>query len=407
MRGLRALVCLAAAGTVVLVLLVAHGWGAGALGHPRSRGRGRHAHDDGGDDDNADDGGGGPADGADPPGVVLGAAAADDPAWAWARDIWLVYTWVNGSDPAYRVARAAHGGAEAIGTSRDRDSGELRYALRSMTRHLPWARGPVVLVTPGGQAPAWLNLSHPRVRVVPQESLFPDATDLPTFNTNAIEQHLWRLPGVSPLFVHLNDDYFFGAPVAPAHLFTAGRGSRLFFEPSRIRGGRGQAAALEAKRTKVWLAATLNTHAILTDAYGTATRRYLKHAPFVYQVAALRRMHERWPDALKRTSTHRFRHWQDAITPLLHAYLLVHEGAALGLDVQVAPAAEMRRATGFLVVTDATTADHDLLRRIRAGTAPRMFTLNDGFSKQEQARLVESTLAAAFPHPCELERTDS
>ena len=50
-----------------------------------------------------------------------------------------------------------------------------------------------------------------------QDSLFT-AEDgkiaLPTFNTNAIEVNLWRIPNLTEVFLHINDDYIFGSSPA-------------------------------------------------------------------------------------------------------------------------------------------------------------------------------------------------
>ena len=84
----------------------------------------------------------------------------------------IVYTWVDGSDPAYQEVRAAHGGRAAVGGARDRDNGELRFSLRSLEAFLPWWRGEVFIVAPK-QSPPWLNTAHPRVHVVDQDQLYP------------------------------------------------------------------------------------------------------------------------------------------------------------------------------------------------------------------------------------------
>jgi hypothetical protein len=153
-----------------------------------------------------------------------------------ARAVPIVYTWANGSEPGHRAARAAAGGAgdQAPGTSRDRDNGELRFALRSLERFLPWWRGHLFLVTPPGdaQCPGWLAepSANPRLHLVDQESLFPEAQAgpgyLPTFNTNAVEATLHRLqlaadggPRPPKVFVHMNDDYIWTAPAPPQLLF--------------------------------------------------------------------------------------------------------------------------------------------------------------------------------------------
>ena len=85
--------------------------------------------------------------------------------------------------------------------------------------------GVVYIVAPA-QTPSWIDRAHPRLRIIDQDALFPeeDCDTLPTFNTNAIEQWLWRVPGLAdaakvaghgPLFVHMNDDYIFTAPIRP------------------------------------------------------------------------------------------------------------------------------------------------------------------------------------------------
>jgi hypothetical protein len=145
----------------------------------------------------------------------------------------VVYTWVNGSDPDYRELRKKHGGSGTVGGARDRTIEELRYSIRSLIKFIPWLEGHIYIVSPN-QTPSWLVRDNPRITVVDQDSLFT-AEDgeiaLPTFNTNAIEPNLWRIPGLTEVFLHINDDYLFGAPITPEDFFGHGcKGLRLFFE---------------------------------------------------------------------------------------------------------------------------------------------------------------------------------
>lgn len=44
-----------------------------------------------------------------------------------------------------------------------------------------------------------------------------------------------RIPGLSDIFLHINDDYIFGAPIEPADFFGLGcAGFRLYFEENII-----------------------------------------------------------------------------------------------------------------------------------------------------------------------------
>eukprot|EP00753_Platysulcus_tardus_P022196 PLAT9421.1.p1 GENE.PLAT9421.1~~PLAT9421.1.p1 ORF type:complete len:787 (+),score=197.13 PLAT9421.1:32-2362(+) len=188
----------------------------------------------------------------------------------------VVYTWVNGSDPKHAAERAlwkakmeaeAHalverrrqaaaadeegsalaaaaaasmgadssesqqeasllGVAEdALNTYRFKDNNELRYSIRSVLKFAPWVRN--IYVVTNGQAPNWLNTSHPRVRLVPHSTFFRNTSHLPTFSSPAIEANLHLIPGLSKEFLYFNDDVFLGAPVTYAD-FVSSRGYRVF-----------------------------------------------------------------------------------------------------------------------------------------------------------------------------------
>jgi UDP-N-acetylglucosamine-lysosomal-enzyme len=68
-----------------------------------------------------------------------------------------------------------------------------------------------VFIVTCGQIPKFLNLTNPRLEVVSHETIFSDKTDLPTFNSNAIEVHLHRIPNLSRYFIYLNDDFLFNS----------------------------------------------------------------------------------------------------------------------------------------------------------------------------------------------------
>jgi Stealth protein CR2, conserved region 2/Stealth protein CR1, conserved region 1 len=132
----------------------------------------------------------------------------------------IVYLWVDGNDPAWRLQRARasaamnasdlarlalHGNVEG----RYRDNDELRYSLRALERFFP-AHGHVYLVT-DGQTPHWLRSSN-RLTVIDHRDLMP-AAQLPTFDSGHIESYVHRIPGLRERFFYFNDDVFFGAAV--------------------------------------------------------------------------------------------------------------------------------------------------------------------------------------------------
>lgn len=144
----------------------------------------------------------------------------------------FVLTWVDGSDPEWRAAqrrwKAATGEAvvgsdpekdELNGAIRYRDTGLLRYWFRGVERFAPWVRR-VFFVT-CGQKPAWLDATHPKLRLVSHAEFMP-ADCLPTFNCRPIHFCLGRIPELSERFVLFDDDMFLLAPVSPTVFFRNG-----------------------------------------------------------------------------------------------------------------------------------------------------------------------------------------
>ena len=170
----------------------------------------------------------------------------------------VVYTWVNGSDPMWLAKKdsyfqlflqqnsqnssikaqenstsniSSHNSANSsshnitiIGNSTDdvddrnsnnryRDSGELRYSLRSLVKFAPWIRR--IYIVTDNQIPNWLNLETDKLFIISHDQIFPNRSHLPVFSSPAIESHLHLIPGLSKQFIYFNDDVLLGAPVLP------------------------------------------------------------------------------------------------------------------------------------------------------------------------------------------------
>lgn len=116
--------------------------------------------------------------------------------------------------------------SDANGANRYRDSDELRFSVRSVFRHAPWVRR-LHLVT-NGQVPAWLDISHPRVRVVTHAEIFRNVSQLPVFSSPAIEVNLHRIPDLAPYFIYFNDDVLLGDDVWPDDFATHAKGVKVY-----------------------------------------------------------------------------------------------------------------------------------------------------------------------------------
>ncbi|PVG81740.1 hypothetical protein DDE18_17370 [Nocardioides gansuensis] len=211
----------------------------------------------------------------------------------------VVYTWVDGDDPEWQAARDAREGSdarrEAAGQARFRSRDELRYSMRSVHAHAPWVRT-IHLVT-AGQRPEWLA-DDPRVKVVDHREILP-ADALPTFNSQAIETALHRVPGLAEHFVYVNDDVFLGRPVRPELFFSPGGDFAAYVGDGAI--------GLPGSANKPFLHAAANNRRLLEDAFGVTITQVMAHTPHPQRISVLREVEERFPEALARTARAPFR----------------------------------------------------------------------------------------------------
>lgn len=133
----------------------------------------------------------------------------------------LVYTWVDGSDPEhFRLRQSFSQNPQDLNPERYRDPHQLlRYSLRSVERFAPWI-GQIFLLTQRPQRPEWLQLDHPRVRLLHHDEIFEDTSVLPVFNSHPIESYLHRVPTASDYFLYLNDDMLFARPTSRADFLS-------------------------------------------------------------------------------------------------------------------------------------------------------------------------------------------
>ncbi len=224
----------------------------------------------------------------------------------------VVYTWVDGNDPAWDAARQDRI-ASVAGTARTREASgrarfisrdELRYSLRSVHLFAPWVRN--IYVVTSGQVPAWLDLSHPGVRVVPHDEIMP-ADALPTFNSHAIETSLHHIPDLAEHWLYFNDDFFVGRPIRPEALFSPAGLSSVFFAPSTI-------GLSDLPDSPPWLKAAWNNRRLLQETFGAVTTNTLAHAPYAVRTSVLREIEQRFGEVVAATTRSPFRSDNDIST---------------------------------------------------------------------------------------------
>ena len=306
------------------------------------------------------------------------------------HDIDMVFSWVDGTDPAYLSRRAGWLPRAVLGDgdgadARIRQIDELRYALRSVDQNAPWVRR--IFIATDSRLPAWLVADHPKITVVRASEHFSDPAALPTFNSHAVETQLHHIHGLAEHFLYGNDDMFFARPMTPSMFFTPAGISRFVESPVRIGGG-----AVSPGRSGHENAAR-NNRRLLAERFGYLITRHLAHAPVALRRSVLAELEAAFPDEFAATQTSRFRSATDiSVTNSLYHYYALLTGRAVPH--------ESARACYI------DTTSHDGLKSL-AGLSVRrdadFFCLNDGSEPEVgeayRATTVSNFLADYFPDP--------
>jgi len=308
-----------------------------------------------------------------------------------------VYTWVDGSDPAWQERKAAAHASVGLGElnefasneSRFLSRDELRYSLRSLDMYASWVRH-VYLVT-DDQVPEWLDTTNPRITVVSHREVFGDRGKLPTFNSHAIESQLHHVPGLSDRFLYLNDDFFFGRLVRPTTFFDGNGMGRFFTSTAKL--GLGPTGAFD----RPVMSGGKNNREQLFTAFGRTVTNKFKHVPQSLHRDLLVELEERFPEQFAATASHQFRSPADlsVLSSLHHHYAYLRgrsvEGRMRYLYADIAAPETARRLDRMLRERDVDT-----------------FCLNDhdtsGVDPLVQQRMLHSFLSRYFPLPSSFEK---
>ncbi|GER21935.1 exopolysaccharide phosphotransferase [Zafaria cholistanensis] len=311
----------------------------------------------------------------------------------------VVYTWVDGADPDWQRAKAealhtADAEAfiqDAVDEARFADNDELRYSLRSLEQYAPWVRK--IWIVTAGQTPAWLDMDNPRVEIVDHRQIWPDPSDLPSFNSHAIEANLHRIPGLAEHFLYFNDDFLLARPVNPEHFFFGNGVGKFFYSRAHVD------LMDVSPEDNVSTIAAKNARGLLQAAGGHVFSRKFFHTPSPLRKSVLLEAEESFPEAFGQTRAARFRQQSDiAAAGSFYFQYAFSRGAAV----------PSRIAYDYI---DPATADG---RRRFTSVAARhnqdTIVVNDGSTKespeerQATSQFIKATLARFLPVPSVFEK---
>ncbi len=219
----------------------------------------------------------------------------------------IVYLWVDGKDPNWNACKNHYeereymyipSAQEACQDNRFWDHEKLRYSLRSLIKFAPLFNHIYIIMM--NQRPKWL-LDHPQITIVDHKEIFRDLHHLPTFNSQALECHLHRIPNLSEHFIYFNDDVFVGRLLTPYDFFTKEDQIRVLFEKG-LTVSKDPVVQSSLYR-KVWI----NSNALLDVYFVPEKRHRLCHAPFALHKSWISEVEELFPFVFLENSSHRFR----------------------------------------------------------------------------------------------------
>jgi hypothetical protein len=303
----------------------------------------------------------------------------------------VVYTWVNGDDPAYAAIRNdwARRCGVPVNPERDRDQLDLlKYSLRSLEAYLPWF-GALYIVTARPQAPGWLKVApdNPRLRLVHHDEIFADREALPTFNNFAIENNLHRIPGLAPHFLYMNDDYLFGRPMKKTDFLAKDGRIRIYLEKDVTPGG-DEWETLSDPYGRI----IANTNRLLERRFGKARRRHYRHGPVLFRKETLA---EEEP-AVRQSIRNRFRAPTDIAPDYWYCQRVLADPAIPSIAV---PLWQVYLQTFFAMVNNDLAQQKKNLRWVR-WLKPKFYCLNDDMGPHpnpEVVSLVRGFLDRTYP----------
>ena len=186
----------------------------------------------------------------------------------------------------YKNLTGEHGPG-TTGANRFADNNELRYSIRSLYKFAPWVRN-IYLLT-NGQIPRWLNIDHPRIKVLTHAQIFQNQSHLPTFSSPAIEANMHNIQhqGLSEHYLYFNDDVMLGRPVQPED-FISSVGFKIIYDLWW-----SASHCNSYTDNMMWAHSMCHTNEVFSSVWGKAKRWAIQHVPLLINRTILKNLYSR------------------------------------------------------------------------------------------------------------------
>lgn len=200
---------------------------------------------------------------------------------------------------------------------------------------------------------------------MPHSEIFENPNDLPTFNSQAIELNINRIPGLSDKFIFMNDDFFFGEPVTkedfcyndfgqklrmswPIHHCVDGCpiewvGDGTCHKACNVSGcafDQGDCEGVHVQVNKAtsftennpWHRSLPYLAGILNQMYGFQQRKIFMHSVHFWDVKIINEMKAKFRDLVTDTTAQKFRSSKDIERGFLYYNFLVEESKLMNAN---------------------------------------------------------------------------
>jgi len=190
-------------------------------------------------------------------------------------------------------------------------------------RFAPWIRK--VYIVTDNQIPSWFDRKNDWAIIVDHTDIFEDKSALPTFNSNAIETQLHRIPGLSENYLYFNDDFFLGRPCTKQDFFSKD-GKPLVFIVNKNRFVSEKTVRKEdqvKKKINEYQSGMVNSKNLVYSKTGKYCKYTLAHGIKIYKKSLMTNLAKDMEPIYSDTARKPFRTYDDIQSFSIHAYYAI------------------------------------------------------------------------------------
>ena len=123
----------------------------------------------------------------------------------------VVITWVDGSEPNYKLKLEKNLKNKKIINRQYTQANEIEFCVASIIKFAPFFRK--IFIVTDKQKPRFSGIRHmvslKKIEIIDHEEIFRDNLDcIPSFNIRSIDALLFKIKNLSDKFIYFNDDMF-------------------------------------------------------------------------------------------------------------------------------------------------------------------------------------------------------